>query len=99
MLAFKGLENAVSFGQPTAGYATANAVYDFPDSSSLMLTIAQDRSEEHTSELQSRGHLVCRLLLEKKKNNLCNLIKIALHRYYRRDQAIFRCHRRLSQVC
>src|SRR5690625_4281130 len=28
------------------------------------------RSEEHTSELQSRGHLVCRLLLEKKKKNL-----------------------------
>src|SRR5690625_6291853 len=26
------------------------------------------RSEEHTSELQSRGHLVCRLLLAKKKN-------------------------------
>src|SRR5207253_10963117 len=29
------------------------------------------RSEEHTSELQSRGHLVCRLLLEKKKKK-CN---------------------------
>src|SRR2546422_7668748 len=29
-----------------------------------------DRSEEHTSELQSRLHLVCRLLLEKKKNNI-----------------------------
>src|SRR5690625_6352068 len=29
----------------------------------------QQRSEEHTSELQSRGHLVCRLLLEKKKTN------------------------------
>src|SRR5690625_6967705 len=28
-----------------------------------------DRSEEHTSELQSRGHLVCRLLLEKKNKN------------------------------
>src|SRR5437870_10933921 len=28
---------------------------------------AKGRSEEHTSELQSRGHLVCRLLLEKKK--------------------------------
>src|SRR5690625_3271700 len=28
-----------------------------------------DRSEEHTSELQSRGHLVCRLLLEKKKKS------------------------------
>src|SRR5690625_6280680 len=32
-----------------------------------------ERSEEHTSELQSRGHLVCRLLLEKKK--LTNLPK------------------------
>src|SRR5947209_10156346 len=29
---------------------------------------ALDRSEEHTSELQSRQYLVCRLLLEKKKN-------------------------------
>src|SRR2546429_1738590 len=29
-----------------------------------------DRSEEHTSELQSRLHLVCRLLLEKKKNSI-----------------------------
>src|SRR3712207_8154957 len=28
----------------------------------------EDRSEEHTSELQSRQYLVCRLLLEKKKN-------------------------------
>src|SRR5439155_19799128 len=31
------------------------------------LHIVRVRSEEHTSELQSRGHLVCRLLLEKKK--------------------------------
>src|SRR5439155_23287061 len=30
-------------------------------------SISSSRSEEHTSELQSRGHLVCRLLLEKKK--------------------------------
>src|SRR5690625_6261305 len=30
-------------------------------------TASDMRSEEHTSELQSRGHLVCRLLLEKKK--------------------------------
>src|SRR5436305_7641653 len=30
----------------------------------------RERSEEHTSELQSRPHLVCRLLLEKKKYNL-----------------------------
>src|SRR5690625_5993981 len=31
--------------------------------------VAEARSEEHTSELQSRGHLVCRLLLEKKKQD------------------------------
>src|SRR5437870_8831821 len=31
------------------------------------------RSEEHTSELQSRGHLVCRLLLEKKKKKKYHL--------------------------
>src|SRR5690625_6910186 len=32
-------------------------------------TRQKGRSEEHTSELQSRGHLVCRLLLEEKKVN------------------------------
>src|SRR5690625_5736360 len=35
-----------------------------------LLTCHPYRSEEHTSELQSRGHLVCRLLLEKKNNTL-----------------------------
>src|SRR5687768_17925676 len=34
----------------------------------LLAVLRFDRSEEHTSELQSRLHLVCRLLLEKKKN-------------------------------
>src|SRR5438876_5681691 len=34
------------------------------------------RSEEHTSELQSPVHLVCRLLLEKKKNQKQNIISI-----------------------
>src|SRR2546429_6934152 len=33
-------------------------------------SLARSRSEEHTSELQSRLHLVCRLLLEKKKQQL-----------------------------
>src|SRR5437870_8076155 len=32
----------------------------------VLLAPKSERSEEHTSELQSRGHLVCRLLLEKK---------------------------------
>src|SRR3989442_8630780 len=36
-----------------------------------------NRSEEHTSELQSRPHLVCRLLLEKKKNTTCR-VKITI---------------------
>src|SRR5437899_3749060 len=35
-------------------------------------TLSNTRSEEHTSELQSLRHLVCRLLLEKKKNNKRN---------------------------
>src|SRR5438309_7750432 len=35
-------------------------------------TRSSTRSEEHTSELQSQFHLVCRLLLEKKKNKLKN---------------------------
>src|SRR5690625_6705192 len=34
--------------------------------SGYLLVCCPARSEEHTSELQSRGHLVCRLLLEKK---------------------------------
>src|SRR5207253_8451670 len=41
------------------------------------------RSEEHTSELQSRGHLVCRLLLEKKKQKqVTTLIDIKILCYY-----------------
>src|SRR5256885_9567161 len=36
--------------------------------------LAQLRSEEHTSELQSPCNLVCRLLLEKKKEELANLV-------------------------
>src|SRR2546430_7622480 len=39
------------------------------------------RSEEHTSELQSQSNLVCRLLLEKKKNNEHLLYMIALLEY------------------
>src|SRR5256884_3984924 len=45
--------------------------YEHPTTSQFELyTIGRDRSEEHTSELQSRLHLVCRLLLEKKKHHL-----------------------------
>src|SRR5690554_2948521 len=44
--------------ESTQAVRTPVAVYEHP---------RQGRSEEHTSELQSRPHLVCRLLLEKKK--------------------------------
>src|SRR5690625_6020841 len=37
---------------------------------SYMIPMFGQRSEEHTSELQSRGHLVCRLLLEKKNDEV-----------------------------
>src|SRR3712207_7904811 len=37
----------------------------------LLAVVARPRSEEHTSELQSRQYLVCRLLLEKKKKQIC----------------------------
>src|SRR3712207_7146321 len=39
------------------------------DKAAYMPKMFTDRSEEHTSELQSRQYLVCRLLLEKKKKN------------------------------
>src|SRR2546429_3582274 len=52
----------------------------FPNSVVEMLSGV--RSEEHTSELQSRLHLVCRLLLEKKKRSrlLCRPLAAELHR-------------------
>src|SRR5437870_9044431 len=46
-----------------------------PSMSERLMHLGIERSEEHTSELQSRGHLVCRLLLEKKKKNNISTIK------------------------
>src|SRR5690625_6515505 len=47
---------------------------NFKDNAVVRCCPWEPRSEEHTSELQSRGHLVCRLLLEKKKNQTANSI-------------------------
>src|SRR5690625_6256494 len=52
----------------TGQVAPPEAIFSTPPSLSPV-AFQLDRSEEHTSELQSRGHLVCRLLLEKKKAN------------------------------
>src|SRR3712207_6948152 len=38
---------------------------------STAASLAWERSEEHTSELQSRQYIVCRLLLEKKRRSVC----------------------------
>src|SRR5258708_29648157 len=43
---------------------------------------AKARSEEHTSELQSPDHLVCRLLLEKKKKNKNSDAQLRTHRLF-----------------
>src|SRR5689334_24147271 len=43
--------------------------HDTPSKAGLARLYVGRRSEEHTSELQSQFHLVCRLLLEKKKKN------------------------------
>src|SRR5258707_51662 len=67
---------------------------DFPHEKEIVYTLAQEfpqlagihqnvnpgRSEEHTSELQSRQYLVCRLLLEKKKNKLYDAVALKLYK-------------------
>src|SRR5690625_6926988 len=55
----------------SAGYAVVGIS---PDGVDKLAKFTADRSEEHTSELQSRGHLVCRLLLEKKNWKLTETI-------------------------
>src|SRR5438874_9655668 len=55
---------------------------------------ANGRSEEHTSELQSRRDLVCRLLLEKKKKN--TLYNLRLHR---EAQPLLRIQRSQGAFC
>src|SRR5687768_17628769 len=65
------------WGGSTRGPGTAGFLFDeyFADEDAGFVFIMANRdhrSEEHTSELQSRLHLVCRLLLEKKKKNKKN---------------------------
>src|SRR5690554_7620528 len=59
-------DKAYIFIPSELGYGD-RALGPIPANSDLVFYV--DRSEEHTSELQSRPHLVCRLLLEKKKHN------------------------------
>src|SRR5688572_32358907 len=56
-----------SLGRPCSKAQFPNACGSFQSASNLVPRLDADRSEEHTSELQSQSNLVCRLLLEKKK--------------------------------
>src|SRR3712207_8708500 len=58
---------AVPVVRRTGGLADTIADEEAAPGSGLGFTFGPERSEEHTSELQSRQYLVCRLLLEKKK--------------------------------
>src|SRR5690606_42092762 len=63
-------------GAGSPRHATTTGCWSAPISS----LITQGRSEEHTSELQSRENLVCRLLLEKKKKKKKNILdKVGNH--------------------
>src|SRR3712207_8014034 len=54
------------------------------------LRVRDGRSEEHTSELQSRQYLVCRLLLEKKKNPITTI--------YRPTMRFYICHLFITRI-
>src|SRR3712207_8239141 len=57
-------------GSPPGGHGRRNGCHDTDRPvRTPARTARRGRSEEHTSELQSRQYLVCRLLLEKKKTN------------------------------
>src|SRR5947209_12068943 len=59
--------------------STSNRRASWRASRGARSTVAALRSEEHTSELQSRQYLVCRLLLEKKKEEI-SIIKLTLQK-------------------
>src|SRR3712207_7172503 len=62
-------------GEPVQQFRLGAEYGYFPDSIKLYLRLPSGhRSEEHTSELQSRQYLVCRLLLEKKKKRSVSVI-------------------------
>src|SRR5437660_10479705 len=66
---------------------TFKGVKTFVDENKSKINQYIARSEEHTSELQSRGHLVCRLLLEKKKKKKKKIIiqiKTNIHKKHSR---------------
>src|SRR3712207_8905909 len=69
------ISNAIELGTPTVRARRSGRILLAEDlehnrdlARMVLVSAGHERSEEHTSELQSRQYLVCRLLLEKKKN-------------------------------
>src|SRR2546430_11523390 len=61
------LHDALPISLPGAGIGAVLLLMAFGFDLSVIAIVEKNRSEEHTSELQSQSNLVCRLLLEKKK--------------------------------
>src|SRR5256885_13076466 len=73
---FRSCEHLVDRGQVGRGHARIEHELERRDPGERR---DGGRSEEHTSELQSPCNLVCRLLLEKKKNNRRIMLNLSLH--------------------
>src|SRR5256886_8811680 len=71
-------------------------VREAPDHVLVVLTVTGERSEEHTSELQSQSNLVCRLLLEKK--NINSLLKSTIWLWMPSSGACDRGERRHDSI-
>src|SRR3712207_7161928 len=67
-----------SMAATMSGYQAAR-LWGVETTTSLRTTSGCWRSEEHTSELQSRQYLVCRLLLEKKNKQMAHNLPDAMH--------------------
>src|SRR5262245_63405411 len=81
---FRSLPRNRRFGKKAGPAAKGNLFQAHPLATRPVGPPSQTRSEEHTSELQSLRHLVCRLLLEKKKKQ--NYIKLLEEKSHNRNQ-------------
>src|SRR2546427_3239488 len=78
---FRSIIGAVAVIIVLATLAVLSAPQTKDESFEIRKVTVGDRSEEHTSELQSQSNLVCRLLLEKKKNILTLFVSSCVNTY------------------
>src|SRR5438477_4777528 len=75
--------------RPSLRAASAAGRWRLTEATARAAPLWHQRSEEHTSELQSHVNLVCRLLLEKKKTSECT--SLVLHSEHSRSQTTAAC--------